>query len=144
MDEMTMIILNGIFWMIAIPVFSSFFPKAATAMRFMPPSVVHKPEPKPIANQEEEVQEVRIHIDDVLDFKPTMPKEDPKPRVVEEFLDEPIELTEKQLVDDAILALVSTGFKKREAKIAVNKTVNNRRFDNVQDIIVATLDRTNS
>ena len=73
-----------------------------------------------------------------------MPKEDPKPRVVEEFLDEPIELTEKQLVDDAILALVSTGFKKREAKIAVNKTVNNRRFDNVQDIIVATLDRTNS
>ena len=144
MDEMTMIILNGIFWMIAIPVFSSFFPKAATAMRFMPPPVVYEPESEPVANQEEEVQEVRIHIDDVLDFKPTMPKEDPKPRVMEEFLDEPIEFTEKQLVDDAVLALVSTGFKKREAKIAVNKTVNNRRFDNVQDIIVATLDRTNS
>jgi hypothetical protein len=147
MDEMTMIILNGIFWMIAIPVFSSFFPKAATAMRFMPPSVDDEPEPivyqyEPVV--EEEVQQ--IHIDDVLDFKPTMPKEEPIQRVVEEVevVKEPEELTSKQLADDAILALVSTGFKKKEAKIAVTKAVRNRRFDNVQDIVIAALDRSNT
>ena len=55
---------------------------------------------------------------------------------------EPIEFTDKQLINDAILALVSTSFKKREAKIAVDKAVYNRKFDNVQDIIIATLNRT--
>ena len=105
-------------------------------MRIIPPYVIHDPEP--VGDEEEEVQEVSVHIDDVLDFKPTMPKEDSEP------IDEPIQLTEKKLINDAVLALVSTGFKKRAAKIAVNEAVYNRRFDNVQDIIVATLDRSNT
>ena len=136
MDEITIIILNGIFWVIVLPVFSFFFPRTATFLRFIPPYVIHDPEP--VVDEEEAVQEVSVHIDDVLDFKPTMPKEDSEP------IDEPIQLTEKKLINDAVLALVSTGFKKREAKIAVNEAVYNRRFDNVQDIIVATLDRSNT
>ena len=130
MDDITIIILNGLFWVIVLPVFSFFFPKTATFLRFIPPCVIRNPEP--VVDEEEEVQEVSVHIDDVLDFKPTMPRED----------SEPIEFTDKQLINDAILALVSTGFKKREAKIAVNEAVYNRKFDNVQDIIVATLNRT--
>ena len=130
MDDITIIILNGLFWVIVLPVFSFFFPRTATFLRFIPPCVIRNPEP--VVDEEEEVQEVSVHIDDVLDFKPTMPRED----------SEPIEFTDKQLINDAILALVSTGFKKREAKIAVNEAVYNRKFDNVQDIIVATLNRT--
>ena len=130
MDDITIIILNGLFWVIVLPVFSFFFPRTATFLRFIPPCVIRNPEP--VVDEEEEVQEVSVHIDDVLDFKPTMPRED----------SEPIEFTDKQLINDAILALVSTGFKKREAKIAVDKAVYNRKFDNVQDIIVATLNRT--
>tara|TARA_R100000152_G_C6699709_1_gene129491 strand:+ start:160 stop:558 length:399 start_codon:yes stop_codon:yes gene_type:complete len=130
MDDITIIILNGLFWVIVLPVFSFFFPRTATFLRFIPPCVIRNPEP--VVDEEEEVQEVSVHIDDVLDFKPTMPRED----------SEPIEFTDKQLINDAILALVSTGFKKREAKIAVDEAVYNRKFDNVQDIIVATLNRT--
>tara|TARA_Y100000593_G_scaffold54279_1_gene101469 strand:+ start:282 stop:680 length:399 start_codon:yes stop_codon:yes gene_type:complete len=130
MDDITIIILNGLFWVIVLPVFSFFFPRTATFLRFIPPCVIRNPEP--VVDEEEEVQEVSVHIDDVLDFKPTMPIED----------SEPIEFTDKQLINDAILALVSTGFKKREAKIAVDKAVYNRKFDNVQDIIIATLNRT--
>ena len=140
MDKGTLIIVNGIFWIVALPTLSYFFPKVASLLGFMPKPFVYEYEPV----VEEEVQQ--IHIDDVLDFKPTMPKEEPVQRVVEEVevVKEPEELTSKQLADDAILALVSTGFKKKEAKIAVTKAVRNRRFDNVQDIVIAALDRSNT
>ena len=111
MDEITIIILNGIFWVIVLPVFSFFFPRTATFLRFIPPYVIHDPEP--VVDEEEEVQEVSVHIDDVLDFKPTMPKEDSEP------IDEPIQLTEKKLINDDVAMEISDWI---DHKILVKKS----------------------
>ena len=51
--------------------------------------------------------------------------------------------TSQDLIDDAILALRNLGFKKRDAVIAVERACNGKVFTNVEDVIIATFDRSN-
>lgn len=58
--------------------------------------------------------------------------------------DTPLELTTKQtIIDDAISALTGFGFKKTEAKNAVCKACSGKVFDNVEDVIKATMKKPN-
>tara|TARA_Y100000593_G_scaffold91877_1_gene181869 strand:+ start:5909 stop:6331 length:423 start_codon:yes stop_codon:yes gene_type:complete len=56
----------------------------------------------------------------------------------------PPKVTTKQtIIDDAISALMSVGFKKTEAKNAVCKACSGKAFDNVEDVIKATMKKSN-
>ena len=55
----------------------------------------------------------------------------------------PEEATDPTIVKETIAALIHVGFKKSEAKIAVERACNNRVYDSVQELITATLDRSN-
>lgn len=53
------------------------------------------------------------------------------------------ETTDPTIVKETIAALIHVGFKKGEAKTAVERVCNNRVYDSVQELLTATLDRSN-
>lgn len=53
------------------------------------------------------------------------------------------ETTDPTIVKETIAALIHVGFKKGEAKTAVERVCNNRVYDSVQELVTATLDRSN-
>jgi|14BtaG_2_1085337.scaffolds.fasta_scaffold62003_2 hypothetical protein len=67
-----------------------------------------------------------------------------KDRAVKEVDHTPPKVTTREaIINDAISALVAIGFKKTEAKNAVHKACNGKVFDNVQDVIKATMKKPN-
>lgn len=67
-----------------------------------------------------------------------------KPEVKEEVDDTPPKVTTKQeIINDAISALTSIGFKKTQAKSAVHKACDGKVFSNAQDVIKATMKKRN-
>ncbi len=73
--------------------------------------------------------------------KPKPVKQPTKTAVVSKTYIE--QATSQNLIDDAILALRNLGFKKRDAVIAVERACNGKVFTNVEDVIIATFDRSN-
>ena len=63
-----------------------------------------------------------------------------------EFLLEELveELTADSVITDTIAALVSTGFKKKDAEKAVKRVAYTKNFSSVEDLLITTLDRSNT
>lgn len=59
------------------------------------------------------------------------------------IISKPKSVTDKTLIDESVFALRNLGFKKRDAVIAVERACNGKVFTNVEDVIIATFDRSN-
>ena len=132
MNKIQIIIINGLVFTIMLPFLAMKFPKTFAFLRFTTPSTldsIFEKEYRRIMSEKQEAELVVV-------------EEETEVVVVEEEFDE--KTTEKSIVDDTVGALVSTGFKKREAVAAVNRVIKNKNFDNVQDLLIATLDRSNT
>ena len=95
---------------------------------------VETKKPKRVQNNAKPVQVKPIELELVFEYDEsdeTKPKPKPAPK------------TSEKIIEEAIFALYNLGFKKTEAKKAIERVSNGRVFDNVQDLIVATMDRTN-
>jgi len=62
---------------------------------------------------------------------------------VSPVISKPKPVTDKTLIDESVFALRNLGFKKRDAVIAVERACNGKVFTNVEDVIIATFDRSN-
>jgi len=132
MDKIQLIIINGLVFIITLPLLAIKFPRVFTLLRFTTPSPldsIFEKEYRRIMSEKQEAELVVV-------------EQETEVVVVEEKFDE--KTTEKSIVDDTVGVLVSTGFKKREAVAAVNRVIKNKNFDNVQDLLIATLDRSNT
>jgi hypothetical protein len=131
MNEIQIIIINGLFFTIVLPLLAMKFPKTFTLLRFTTPSPIDsifKNEYRRIMSEKQEAELVVVEQETEV--------------VVVEEPDE--KTTEKRIIDDTIAALVSTGFKKREAAEAVNRIAKSKNFDSVEDLLIAALDRSNT
>ena len=59
------------------------------------------------------------------------------------IISKPKPVTDRTLIDESVFALRNLGFKKRDAVIAVERACNGKVFTNVEDVIIATFDRSN-
>ena len=59
------------------------------------------------------------------------------------IISKPKSVTDKTLIDESVFELRNLGFKKRDAVIAVERACNGKVFTNVEDVIIATFDRSN-
>jgi len=90
--------------------------------------------PKRVKNNAKPVQIKPIELELVFEYDES-DETKPKPK--------PVPKTSEKVIEEATFALYNLGFKKTEAKKAIERACNGRVFDNVQDLIVATMDRTN-
>ena len=95
---------------------------------------VETKKPKRVQNNAKPAQIKPIELELVFEYDES-DKTKPKPK--------PVPKTSEKIIEEAVFALHNLGFKKTEAKKAIERVSNGRDFDNVQDLIVATMDRTN-
>jgi|TARA_R100000008_G_scaffold47002_2_gene27761 Holliday junction resolvasome RuvABC DNA-binding subunit len=95
---------------------------------------VETKKPKRVQNNAKPAQIKPIELELVFEYDES-DKTKPKPK--------PVPKTSEKIIEEAVFALHNLGFKKTEAKKAIERVSNGRVFDNVQDLIVATMDRTN-
>lgn len=102
--------------------------------------------PEPYKLSQEEIDEIKARVSAEMDeeYGITEEFEDMEDSSLEVSIEiEPEEATDPTIVKETIAALIHVGFKKSEAKIAVERACNNRVYDSVQELITATLDRSN-
>ena len=102
--------------------------------------------PEPYKLSQEEIDEIKARVSAEMDeeYGITEEFEEMEDSSLEVSIEiEPEEATDPTIVKETIAALIHVGFKKSEAKIAVERVCNNRVYDSVQELITATLDRSN-
>jgi len=130
MDKGTLIVVNGLLFTVFLPILAFAFPKLFTFLRFIkesPLESIMEKERKRVAYQ---LELSRIN---ALEENTTVAEEE----LVEE-------VTDDSVIADTIAALVSTGFKKRDAEKAVKRVAYTKNFSSVEDLLITTLDRSNT
>jgi len=130
MDKGTLIVVNGLLFTVFLPILAFTFPKLFTFLRFIkesPLESIMEKERKRVAYQ---LELSRLN---ALEENTTVAEEE----LVEE-------VTDDSVIADTIAALVSTGFKKRDAEKAVKRVAYTKNFSSVEDLLITTLDRSNT
>tara|TARA_Y100000361_G_C10922142_1_gene219497 strand:- start:44 stop:436 length:393 start_codon:yes stop_codon:yes gene_type:complete len=130
MDKGTLIVVNGLLFTVFLPILAFAFPKLFTFLRFIkesPLESIMEKERKRVAYQ---LELSRIN---ALEENTTVAEEE----LVEE-------VTDDSVIADTIAALVSTGFKKRDAEKAVKRVAYTKNFSSIEDLLITTLDRSNT
>jgi Holliday junction resolvasome RuvABC DNA-binding subunit len=130
MDKGTLIVVNGLLFTVFLPILAFAFPKLFTFLRFIKESSLE-------SIMEEERKRVAYQLElsrlNALEENTTVAEEE----LVEE-------VTDDSVIADTIAALVSTGFKKRDAEKAVKRVAYTKNFSSVEDLLITTLDRSNT
>ena len=130
MDKGTLIVVNGLLFTVFLPILAFAFPKLFTFLRFIkesPLESIMEKERKRVAYQ---LELSRLN---ALEENTTVAEEE----LVEE-------VTDDSVIADTVAALVSTGFKKRDAEKAVKRVAYTKNFSSIEDLLITTLDRSNT
>ena len=130
MDEGTLIVVNGLLFTVFLPILAFAFPKLFTFLRFIKESSL-----------ESIMEEERKRVAYQLELSRLNSLEENTTVAEEELVEE---VTDDSVIADTIAALVSTGFKKRDAEKAVKRVAYTKNFSSVEDLLITTLDRSNT
>ena len=130
MDKGTLIVVNGLLFTVFLPILAFAFPKLFTFLRFIKESSL-----------ESIMEEERNRVAYQLELSRLNALEENTTVAEEELVEE---VTDDSVIADTVAALVSTGFKKRDAEKAVKRVAYTKNFSSVEDLLITTLDRSNT